>query len=100
MAEACSAKIAREKLSTRYQGVALRIAVNADFRSIPVWNALSADFVVDSNLFCEHKMISEFEESINNELSNVHTWLCANRLSLNIDKSNLIVIFHPPQKNV
>ena len=32
MAEACSAKIAREKISTRYQGVALRIAVEADFR--------------------------------------------------------------------
>ena len=56
-------------------------------------------FADDSNLFCEHKIISEFEESINNELSNVHTWLCANRLSLNIDKSSF-VIFYPPQKNV
>lgn len=56
-------------------------------------------FADDSNLFCEHKITSEFEESMNNELSNVHTWLCANRLSLNIDKSNF-VIFHPPQKNV
>lgn len=56
-------------------------------------------FADDSNLFCEHKNISEHEASINNELSNVHTWLCANRLSLNIDKSNY-VLFHPPQKNI
>ena len=39
------------------------------------------------------------EKNINNELCKVHTWLCANRLSLNIDKSNF-VIFHPPQKNL
>jgi len=48
-------------------------------------------FADDSNLFCE--------QSINNELSNVHTWLCANRLSLNIDKSNFVIL-HPSQKNV
>jgi len=32
MAEACPAKIAREKIPARYQGMAFRIAVNADFR--------------------------------------------------------------------
>ena len=36
---------------------------------------------------------------INNELANVHNWLGANRLPLDIDKSNY-VIFHLPQKNV
>ena len=56
-------------------------------------------FADDSNLFCEHKNISNLEKTINNELCKVHTWLCANRLSLNIDNSN-VVIFHPPQKNV
>ena len=56
-------------------------------------------FADESNLFCEHKNISNLEKTINNELCKVHTWLCANRLSLNIDKSNF-VIFHPPQKNV
>ena len=56
-------------------------------------------FADDSNLFCEHKNILNLEKTINNELCKVHALLCANRLSLNIDKSNF-VIFHPPQKNV
>ena len=34
-----------------------------------------------------------------NERNNVHSWLCANKLSLNTDKSNFI-IFHPPQKKI
>ena len=32
MTEACPAKIAREQIPTKYQGMALRITVNADFR--------------------------------------------------------------------
>ena len=53
----------------------------------------------DCNLSCEHKNISKLEECINSELSNAHTWPCANRLSLNIDKSNYVT-FHPPQNNI
>ena len=37
-------------------------------------------FTDGSNLFCEHKNISNLEKTINNELCKVHTWLCANRL--------------------
>ena len=32
MAEACPAKIRREKIATRYQSMALRIALNSDFQ--------------------------------------------------------------------
>ena len=39
------------------------------------------------------------ESLINSELEKVHTWLCANRLSLNIDKSNF-VIFRPIQRKL
>jgi hypothetical protein len=39
------------------------------------------------------------ETTINNELLNVYSWLCANKLSLNIEKSNFI-IFHAIQKRV
>lgn len=39
------------------------------------------------------------ESTVNEQLSHVHSWLCANKLSLNIDKSNF-VIFHPPQKKL
>ena len=37
------------------------------------------------------------ESNLNEELSKVHSWLCANKLSLNINKSNF-VLFHPIQK--
>ena len=49
--------------------------------------------------FVSTRTFQILKKTINNELCKVHTWLCANRLSLNIDKSNF-VIFHPPQKNV
>ena len=48
-------------------------------------------FADDSKLFCEDKNISQLE---NTELSNVYTWLCTNRLSLNIDKSNYVIFYH------
>ena len=54
-------------------------------------------FADDSNLFYENKNISVLESKINKELDNIHVWLCANKLSLNIEKSNF-VIFHPYQK--
>lgn len=54
-------------------------------------------FADDSNLFIQHKSLQALETKINDQLHNVNEWLCANRLSLNIDKSNF-VIFHPPQK--
>ena len=36
-------------------------------------------------------------KKISNKLRNIHSWLCSNQLSLNIEKSNFVV-FHPPQK--
>ena len=51
------------------------------------------------NLFYENKSLQILQNRINSELINVHTWLSANKLSLNIEKSNFI-IFHPPQKRL
>ena len=56
-------------------------------------------FADDSNLFFTHKNLSQLELIVNNELSYVHTWLCANKLSLNIVKSSC-VLFHPPQRKI
>lgn len=56
-------------------------------------------FADDSNLFFRHKSLTQLELIINTELKHVHNWLCANKLSLNIDKSNF-VIFRPPQKKI
>ena len=57
-------------------------------------------FADDANLFFKHyKGINILESEINSELANVHIWLSANKLSLNIEKSNF-VIFHPVQKRI
>ena len=56
-------------------------------------------FADDANLLFKHKDINILESEINSELANVHIWLSANKLSLNIEKSNF-VIFHPVQKRI
>jgi hypothetical protein len=56
-------------------------------------------FADDSNLFYAHKNLRSLEEHLNQQLINIHNWLCANKLSLNVDKSHF-VIFHPVQKVV
>lgn len=56
-------------------------------------------FADDTNLFYKHKNLTALETTLNSELVKVHNWLCANKLLLNIDKSNF-VIFHPPQKKL
>ena len=56
-------------------------------------------FADDSNLFLSNKNLRVLESNINTELQSIYKWLCINKLSLNIDKSNF-VIFHPPQKKL
>ena len=56
-------------------------------------------FADDANLFYEHKSLQQLQENINSGVINIHTWLCANKLSLNIEKSNFI-LFHSPQKKL
>ena len=43
-------------------------------------------FADDSNLFCAHKSLLGLETTVNNELQEVFSWLCANILSLNVEK--------------
>ena len=45
------------------------------------------------------KNLKDLETTINNELQNLHNWLTANKLTLNFNKSNL-VIFRPYQKRL
>ena len=45
-------------------------------------------FADDAKKFVKHKDL-KLESEINSELANVHNWLSANQLSLNIEKSNL-----------
>ena len=54
-------------------------------------------FADDSNLFHTDDNLLKLETTINNELKYVFDWLCANKLSLSIEKTNF-VLFHPHQK--
>lgn len=56
-------------------------------------------FADDCNLFLADKELCTLETKLNQELTNIHTWLCANKLSLNTDKTHF-VIFHSPQRKL
>jgi hypothetical protein len=49
--------------------------------------------------FYKDKSLQSLETIVNNQLQRVGCWLCANKLLLNVDKSNF-VIFHPVQKQI
>ena len=54
-------------------------------------------FADDTNIYLESDDPTILEKIMNKELENLHKWLCINRLSLNITKTNL-VIFHSINK--
>ena len=56
-------------------------------------------FADDTNLLYADKNLKSLETTMNLELSKVCEWLTANKLSLNIKKTNF-VIFHPYQKRL
>ena len=56
-------------------------------------------FADDTNLFYANKNLAELEMIVNIELEEIQMWLSANRLSLNIAKTNF-VIFRPHQKKL
>jgi hypothetical protein len=49
-------------------------------------------FADDTTLFCSGSDIFNMQTLINNELLSVEEWLCANRLSLNISKTNFMFV--------
>ena len=55
-------------------------------------------FADDTSIILANNNLKELESLVNRELGNVNKWLKANKLSLNIKKSNF-VIFRPRQKN-
>ena len=54
-------------------------------------------FADDTNIYFESEDLKNLEKIVNNELEKLHEWLCLNRLSLNITKTNF-VIFHANNK--
>ena len=54
-------------------------------------------FADDTSIFISIKKLEELETIVNNELVNISDWLISNKLTLNVSKSNFIMI-QPPQK--
>ena len=48
-------------------------------------------FADDTNLFCTGRNIDLLVNEINDEMSKVYSWVKANKLSLNIDKTNFML---------
>ena len=70
-----------------------------DISSASVSNVFSSVlFVDDTTLHYSSNNLQELSATVNNELSNIMQWLNANRLSLNIEKTNF-TIFRPRGKN-
>ena len=53
-------------------------------------------FADDTNIYYEYSDVLEIQKTVNKELKKVRKWLEANRLALNIEKTNF-VLFHPPR---
>ena len=49
------------------------------------------NFADDTNLLCSGKNLKKLRTTMNKELSYFFDWLCANRLSLNVGKTEFIV---------
>ena len=55
-------------------------------------------FADDSNLFLSNSNLTDLITKINEELSKISMWLKLNKLSLNIKKTHLNILFHVRQK--
>ena len=49
-------------------------------------------FADDTNLTVEAKSSNEQQQMLNKDLENIHKWLVANRLSLNVDKTEYMIV--------
>ena len=55
-------------------------------------NSVPAMFADDTNITISAKNAEDLEEKLNNELNNVHNWLLANKLTVNVDKTEYMLI--------
>ena len=64
-----------------------------------VKSSIMHHFADDTNLLFSSKLPNEIIKILNNELKLLFQWLCANRLSLNVAKTEFIV-FRPPKRPI
>ena len=55
-------------------------------------------FTEDTSIFFSDKNLTNFEKTVNDELTKVLDWLTANKLTLNVETSTFLLL-SPPQKN-
>ena len=48
-------------------------------------------FADDTNLLCSDKCEKKLKKKLNQDLKSIFKWLCANRLSLNVEKTEFIL---------
>ena len=63
-----------------------------------VKNSILHHFADDTNLLCSDADEKSLRKKMNEDLRLIFIWLCANRLSLNVDKTEFVV-FRPPRHN-
>ena len=56
-------------------------------------------FADDTNIYYEDDNLRNLEKTLNQELKKLNQWLCANRLALNVNKTNF-VLFHTLNKPI
>lgn len=71
--------------------------INDMHRSVK-WSLIH-HFADDTNLLCSEKNPDILKKKMNEDLRLIFQWLCANRLSLNVSKTEFIV-FKPPRKQL
>ena len=64
-----------------------------------VKNSILHHFADDTNLLCSDAKENNLKKKMNEDLRLIYVWLCANRLSLNVDKTEFIV-FRPPHSKI
>ena len=60
-------------------------------------NSISRHFADDTNILLCHSSLKTIRKTLTKDVENLFDWLCANRLSLNTQKTDL-VLFKPPSK--
>ena len=64
-----------------------------------VKNSLIHHFADDTNVLCSDKNPELLKKKVNIDLKLIFQWLCANRLSLNVTKTEFI-LFKPPRSQL
>ena len=62
-------------------------------------NSLVHHFVDATNLIISNKSLKTLRKSMNKELESLYNWLCANRLSLNVAKTEFLLLRNKLSEN-